>query len=738
MKIDRRSFLSLGIGVAAGTTLSPLPWKVTDDLSIWTQRWPWTPVPEDGETSHVNSVCTLCPGGCGISVRKINDRAVKIEGMTDSQINDGGICILGLSGLQLLYGPTRIRSPLKRMGKRGSGKWEPISWEQAISTVVQKLDELRSQERPHAVACISGQKNGTVAELLKRFLTTYGSPNFMHVPSIQDSYELTLSMMNGVQAMAGIDVENAGYVLSFSSGTLEGWGSPVRMFKANSKLRDNKGKMVQIESRLSNTAAKADKWIPINPGTEADLALGLAYVIVQEALYSRKFVENYSAGFNQFKAFVINGYSPNKVANNTGVDSSIIIALARDFAKAANPLAICGRGQGDTPGPLAEFVAVHALNALVGNINQKGGIWSLPEPNYIRWPAAEPDETAKQGLREKRIDGAGNGAYSHTRSLLNRFPEALNSQKGDAIKVLLVSAANPLYTLPDTKSIKKAIDKIPFVISFSSYMDETARYSDLLLPNHTYLERFEDVVQPAGFHQPYIGLSKPVVKPLYLTRHTGDVVIAMARALKGNISRAFPWKSYDECLKQTLGAKLNSLMAKGYWIDEKYTPPTWAKAFKKTSKKFEFTLTPFKQPTRVLPKGDASTFPLLLIPYDSVRLANDRIGDPPFMIKTVEDTVLKGKDVFVEVNPKTAEELKLAEGKTAVLTTPTGKANVKIHLFDGIRPGIIAMPKGLGHNAYDKFLAEKGINVNDLISPVEDATSGLDAAWGIRAMLSKL
>ena len=107
MKIDRRSFLSFVIGGAAGTTLSPLPWKVLDDVSIWTQMWPWTPVPEDGEVSYVNSTCTLCPGGCGISVRLIDDRPVKIEGTEGHPVNDGGLCVLGLSGLQLLYAQSR-------------------------------------------------------------------------------------------------------------------------------------------------------------------------------------------------------------------------------------------------------------------------------------------------------------------------------------------------------------------------------------------------------------------------------------------------------------------------------------------------------------------------------------------------------------------------------------------------------------------------------------------------------
>jgi anaerobic selenocysteine-containing dehydrogenase len=120
-----------------------------------------------------------------------------------------------------------------------------------------------------------------------------------------------------------------------------------------------------------------------------------------------------------------------------------------------------------------------------------------------------------------------------------------------------------------------------------------------------------------------------------------------------------------------------------------------------------------------------------------MRLAAGFIGTPPFMIKTVEDTVLKGVQVLVEVNPETAKRLGLSEGKTAVLTTPKGKTAVKIHLFDGIRPGVVAMPRGLGHSAYDKYLAGKGFNFNEIIGPVQDPISGLDTAWGIRARLQK-
>lgn len=732
MKVSRRSFLSLIIGGAAGTALSPLPAKLMDDSSIWTQMWPWTPVPEDGEVSHVDSICTLCPGGCGITVRKVNDRAIKIEGMKGHPVNDGGICVLGLSGLQLLYGPTRVKTPLKRIGARGEGRWEKISWNEAIAEVVKKLGELREKGKSHTVACISGTDRGTVAHLLGRFLTVYGSPNFIRIPSIQDSYELTMYLMEGMQASVGFDVENADFVLSFGSGLIEGWGSPVRMIKANSTWKE-RGKVVQIEPRLSNTAAKADKWIPINPGAEAALALGIAHVIIQKSMYDTNFVNNYSSDFEEFKQIVLNEFSPDDVAKITGVSASTIESLAKTFARASKPLAVCGRGQGETPGSLNEFMAVHALNALVGNINKKGGVWAVPDPDYIKWSEVEMDRVAAHGMQKARIDGAGSKRYPDVRYLLDRLPDAINSGKDYPIEALFVVGANPVYTIPDSNAVKEAFNKVPFVVSFSSYMDETAANSDLILPNHVFLERYEDVPTPIGLQKPIIGLSKPVVKPQFNTKHVGDVILLIAKSFGGRIADAFPWESYEACLKKTLGNKWDKLINDGFWSDPNFKPAAWESAFSTPSGKFEFLNKGKAESIKI--EGDKQSYPLILIPYDSMRLASGFIGDPPFAIKTVEDTVLKGKEIVVEVNPKTAKEF--VEGKHAILSTPKGQAKVRIHHFDGIMPGIVALPRGLGHTAYDEYLADKGINFNELIGPVEDPVSGLNAAWGIRAKLTR-
>lgn len=737
MKIDRRCFLSLVIGGAAGTALTPLPWKLTDDSSIWSQNWPWTPVVAKGENFYETSTCTLCPGGCGISVRLVDDRTVKIEGLPEHPINDGGVCLLGLSGMQLLYGPTRVTTPMKRTGTRGSGQWKTISWDEAIAEVVDKLANLRDSQKSQHVGCLLGNRNGTVAELFKRLMAAYGSPNVMTVPSLQDSLELTLKMMHGSEANLGYDLDNADFILSFGSGLIEGWGSPVRMFQAHSKWKDNGVQVVQVEPRLSNTAAKSDQWLAIIPGTEAALAMGIIHVLINEGLFDSDFVENFTSDFSGWKTHVMDDYTPEKVADITGIDAGMIANLARKFAGSARPVAVCGRGQGDEPMALNEAMAIHALNALVGNINQAGGVLAVPKPDYIEWPEVILDEIAEKGIAAGRVDGAGSGKYALTPSLLNRLPVAENPY---ALEALLISGANPFYTMSDSKGFQESLKKIPYIVSFSTHMDETAMNADIILPNHAYLERYEDVAVTAGSPRLILGLARPVVAPLFNTMHVGDVVIQMAQALGGGIADSFVWDDYDTCLEETLGDKWDALDETGYWEDESFEAADWDSAFETDSGKFEFgnaamDISPGFN--ALAAEGDEASYPLVLIPYDTMRLANDAVTNPPFVMKTVDDTILKGNYGLVEINPATAKSLGLSKGSMAELKTPKGVSKVKIHFYDGIMPGVVAMPKGLGHSTDDRFTAGKGINIKELMGPLEDQASGLDVAWGIRAKLTK-
>ncbi|MDY7037547.1 MAG: molybdopterin-dependent oxidoreductase, partial [Thermodesulfobacteriota bacterium] len=391
MELNRRNFIRLIVGGAAGIHATPLPWKLMDDVAVWTQNWSWVPVPAVGEFSHEKSVCKLCPGGCGIEVRKVGTRAVKIEGRTDYPVNPGGICPLGAGGLQLLYNENiRYTSPMKRIGPRGSGTFREISWDEALEDLSSGIADLRHKGHPEALAAIDGNPmRSSMSLLIQRLLRAVGSPNYYRIPSVEDTYAMMNMLMQGSEGPMAYDLENSDFILSFGCGLIEGWGAPGRVFNAWGLWRSDplkkKTRIVQIESRASNTASKADQWLAPLPGTEAALALGFAHVLIKEKLYHTEFVNNYTHGFDDwtsadgkdhmgFKTLVLNNYAPAEVARITGVDSKIIIDLARKFAGSKAPLALCGKGKGSLPGSLLEFMAIQGLNALVGNINKQGGV----------------------------------------------------------------------------------------------------------------------------------------------------------------------------------------------------------------------------------------------------------------------------------------------------------------------------------------------------------------------------
>ncbi len=733
MKIDRRSFLAFGIGGAAGTMVSPLPWKLMDDFSIWTQNWPWTPRPKRGEVTHADTICTLCPGGCGISVKRVGERAVKIEGMAGHPVNNGGVCLFSQAGLQFLYGETmRVTAPLARAGKRGEGQWRPISWESALDILQQKLTELRVSDQAHRVAAFAGDSRGTRPALLKRFLTAYGSPNFFFTPTMADCQELTVYLMQGADAHMGYDFAHSDFILSFGSGVLDGWGSPVRMFQAHGAWRDRQAFITQVEPRLSSSAAKADKWIAAVPGTEGILAMGICWVLVNEKMVDQAFIARRTQGFDVWNQRVLSAYTPARVSAATGLPESELMELARRFGQARHPVAICGRGQGRGPDSVFDFAAVHALNALVGAVNRKGGVWNVPMADYAPWPDVAIDDVALAGL-EQPACGADDATGLPQ---LHRLPEALGADADNCpVQLLMVAGANPRYTLSNNGAANKALNQIPFVVSFSSFMDETAQQADLILPDHAFLERFEDVPAATGFNRPCIGLARPVVAPQFNTANTADVLIEMAHRLGGPVAQSFPWQDYVDCLEQTLADKWPGLIEKGYWVENRVRPGAPAAKFSF----FNDVLATAWQagPAEALEGQPGRRYALTLIPYDSMRIASGAIAAPPFAVKVIADNVLKHNDSFIEINPETAHKLGFSEGDYARVDTPAGSAQVRVHLFDGIMPGLIAMPRGLGHTAFDKYIAGKGVNVNDLLNPAPDPVSGFDAAWGIPASLVK-
>jgi anaerobic selenocysteine-containing dehydrogenase len=794
MEFSRRNFIKFVAGGLGGTLLSPLPWKLIDDIAIWTQNWSWVPVPGRGKFSYINTVCTLCPGACGIQVRKVGSRAVKIEGRSDYPVNQGAVCPLGMAGLQVLYNEgIRWKAPMKRVGSRGSQEWKEISWDEAIDTLATRIKGLRDKGNPEKLAAVDGnQSRSTMALLIERLLNSIGSPNYLRMPREEDTHTMVNFLMQGINGPLTFDLENADFILSFGCGILDGWGSPGRMLSVwrhwATNEQQHKTHIVQVDPRASNTATKADIWLAPFPGTEAALALGMAHVIIKEKLYSKEFIKNHSFGFfdwfdekgvghKGFSGIVLGKYSPENVENITGIKRRVIIEVARKFASARAPIALAGRGKGTFPGSLYEFMTVHALNALKGRVNNKGGTLIIDDVPLAPWADVEYDSVANNGLTKERLDRAGTLQYPFTRSLIHKFTEVIHGSPSSPVDTLLLCSANPVYTMPDNQSFIEALAKIPFIVSFSPFMDETSMMADLILPDHSHLEKMVDIVRPTGIQYPCYALSQPVVKPLYRTRHSGDVIISLAKRIGGSVARSFQWAHFEEALKEKVSGlyeagknkvSWDDVTKNGYWYIPRHSFSERPDIFKTPSKKFEFFSTEIELALKAYSRGksfddalldlgisskgdevymphyeeikshgDKNEYPLLLLPVEFINLATGWIGNPPFLNKTLFDHQIKRGDLFVEVNPKTASRYDLTEGSRAMLQSPKGELSVRIHLFDGAMPGVIFIPFGLGHTAYDKYLKGKGVNPNEIIDPIEDPLSGQSVWWNTRVKVIK-
>lgn len=780
--------------------LSPLPWYLTDDSAKWTQNWRFRPSPERGGITKAPTTCLLCAGGCGIKARLVNgNRVIYLEGNAANPVNAGGVCPLCASGAQFLYAPYRVAKPMKQMGKRGDASgFQPISWADALTELSGRLSKIRSENKPHTVACITDSRRSSMDDLWRQFLLAYGSPNLFKTPSQADSLELAASLATGKQTPFAFAVENASYILSFGADLVEGWGSPGRMQSAFDRWRrqtsgKDAAKIVQIESRCSMTAAKADRWIAAEPGSEAALALGIAQVMVKENLYDADFVNSYVFGFEDwtdsegkkrtgFKSLVLSKeYAPEELAKTTGVAASVIQELAREFAAKKDAVAVWGANQGDIPGRVYHDLAFFALNALKGGL-AAGMVTLAPKAPLGALPEMKQDDIAQAGLKQLRLDLAQPKKAPLPGNSIHSFLDCVARGAGYPIQLLMVHEANPAYSLFETSVFKNAREKIGYMVTFSSYMDETALQSDLILPNHTAFERFDDVIGLPGAHYAYYAVASPVIKPRKETKHTGDVLMELASGMGESFSSAIPWKTYDAFLKERvkgLAASQKGALAlkegteiwksqPGDVLELNYTQDDlWKKLAEgacwydvpmdlvhnldTASGKIELALQALQkkgvtsaEDKDFLPhfaplqlSGDAKEYPLLLVSRRTISLANEYLANPPFMTKTLWNFDLKGHSQFVELNPKTAESLKLNEDDQATIKTSQGEVEVLVHLSPAARPGVVYVLQGLGHKAYDEYIQDKGVNANNLVEVQMDPVTGLGTIWATRAQLRR-
>ena len=515
----------------------------------------------------------------------------------------------------------------------------------------------------------------------------------------QATLALASQRLFGEQRVPTFDIENAEMLFSFGANFVETWISPVAYAFGYGEMRQGhtgqRGYLVQFEPRMSQTAANADEWYPITPGSEGLLAQALSRLVAEIKIGSAP------PALSQVDIA--------QAAAGTGVSERDIRRLAALFAGSLRPLALPGGiALGHSAG-LAAAEAILGLNALAENLGASGGLSFLPQ---IELQTAGPP-------------GAPDG-FAGVLQLVEKM------QAGQ-IKALLIHGINPLYELPESSGFAQALQQVPLVISFASFPDETALQADVILPDHTPLESWGYQRVGSGVSRSTVSGLQPVVVPLYNTRATTDVILSALGELNG--TAALPFNDEVDFLQKSVqglagqNGDFNASTAQefwalwqqhgGWWKDQPdWQPASLAGTFDQL---FEAIEPPGSSPFY----GEAAEYPLFLLPYPGPNLGDGSAANRPVLQEIPDPMTTVMWNSWVELNPQTAIKLGVKNDDVVKITSPAGEVEAVVYEYQGIHPDVAAIPLGQGHIAFGRYAQGRGINPLVLVASGENAAGNL-------------
>ena len=690
-KITRRDFLKLGATGAAVSVLTgcqnPRHWVILE---------PFVKPPEQqlaGQPTWYATTCRQCPAGCGVIVRLMNGRAVKLEGNPEHPLNLGKLCARGQAGLQVLYNPDRLQGPVQQ-SQRGSGQFQSLRWDPAVQTLTSKI-----QAAGKNVAIWMGPNtSGHLVDLYQRFASAIDAPQplvfdlytaFLGYPALQAS---SMSLL-GQSQIPAYDLGQADVVLSFGTDFLGTWTSSTRYGIEYGRFRSQqygkRGYLIQLEPHMSITGAKADRWLPIRPGSEALVAQAIARLIADRGYGSQDLASRAKD--------LAPDVDPQAIAQSSDLTLEILDSLARIFANSAHPVAIPPVPlAGETPAEAA-ITAVQQLNLIAGVVGQPGGIQ----------PAADLSSNYP-GFVQPKVSSFAN--------VIN----LIQQMEAGQIQALLVYGANPVYELPKSTGFQKALANVPFVASFASIMDETANQADLVLPDRTYLESWGYTVTNPNFSVPVISSQQPVVTPVYDNRATADVLLAVAQAIPAAAS-ALKWKDEVSFLQEIFGqlpvGAQGGSTAQEQWIRYQQHGGWWPANAQAAAANQASPPAPQKAAALgpIPYEGNEADYPYYLHPFMNSLLADGSGANLPWLQGSPDTNSSIMWQTWVAINPATAQKLNLKQGDIVKVTSPNGSLEAPVYLYPGVRPDTVAIPLGQGHSDYGRYASNRGANVIQLL-----------------------
>jgi len=673
-KISRRDFLKLaGAGAATGAVLTGCGPATRHVI-----REPYTQMPEytfNGKSTYFATTCRECSAGCGLVVRTFQGRALKTEGNKNHPVNLGKTCARGQATLQGLYNPDRNTDPVQQ-STRGSGDFSKMDWDAAIGVV---SDALQNTD-PAGIAFLMGLAPDHLFDLASDLTSAIGAPTPVRYGAL-GMFEARATLGKAAENLLGqeslpyFDLSNADMTFSFGANFLETWLSPVAFTRHYSQMRRGKaggrGYLIQFEPRLSQTAANADEWIPLRPGTEGLVAVALGRLVAEKR------------GRSTPQAFA--DVDVQAVSDASGVSMETLDQLAQLFSEAERPLAIPGGAALGQSNGLGSAEAVLALNALVNNFGRQGGVSFAPLS-----PTAD--------------------AY-HRPASVQEMADVVDRMNAGEIRTLFIHGVNPVFELPKALGFEAALKNVPLVISFATFPDETAMQADYIFPDHHGLESWGYQRIATAVSQSTLSGAQAVVVPFYNTRATADVLLAAASpaALPFQDEVAFIQNKIQPLIEQKAANfnadEINAFAAYfqqfgGWWANaDALTAPSPNSLDEAVNVKVpEF-------------EGEGEFF---LLPYVSP-VMGEAGANKPWLQEVPDPTTSVTWNTWVEMNPETAKELGIENDEIVQITSPAGTIEASVYRYPAIRPDTIAIPFGQGHTAYGRYAEGRGVNPADLL-----------------------
>ncbi len=647
----------------------------------------------------VYSTCEMCTGRCAVMV-EVEDGEVK-HVWGNPHVNGGThLCPRGAAAKALEYDDSeRPQYPMIRAGERGSGKWRRASWDEALDYVADKLKAVI--EKYGAPSLVLSDRGGPMSEFERTFIAAIGSPNYFnhHATCSNSVHNAHMSIAGHARNTVDYDYENCKYMVVCGRNIYE--SIKTTEAKAVMDMQEAGGQIIYIDVRWNYTAAKADRFFIIRPGTDYALYLALINEVIKEKLYDAEFVNRWVAGMEELKKFVL-PYTPEWAEGETGIPAREIVRIAHE-ASEAKPSVIFHPGWMSAWQSNDYYLrrAMYALNALMGSYEAKGGIYINKKPADVGFKMKSLITNVPKPKGE-RFDGVGT-KYPHLSDqwgLAQMLPHAILNEDPYPVKAYIVMRHDPLASLPDPDAMREAFKKLDLLVSVDINYSETAWFSDVILPESTYLERTDHIYVRSGSGlKPQLTLIRKAVEPRFDTKGRGEIFKLLADRM--GVGQYFPYTTPEELAAWQLegtGYTIEDFDATG--VIDLAKEPIWFD--RKDGLKFN---TPSGKIEIISEKLEKNGIPSL-IPYESpakppeggFRLVTSKVaihtqGRTTSNIPILNEIVPEN---YLWIHTAEAGRLGIKDGDEVEVSVDGVTERIKAQLTDFIHPEAVFMVHGFG------------------------------------------